>query len=460
MILVIDDDVAVQASLQLLLGENGFRVAVAGRQGEALRVLKTERVSLILMDMNLSPETTGDDGLELLSEVKSFWPQIPVILITGWGSIELAVEGMRRGAFDFITKPWDNQRLLQSVKNALTLSDQEKSIRLSRQKLDQQYDFSQVIGQHPAMISVLETVARVAATTASVLITGESGTGKEVIAEAIHRNSPRRDGPFVPVNLGAIPPSLFESEMFGYKRGAFTDAKTDKPGKFEMAHGGTLFLDEIGETDINSQVKLLRILQDQKINRIGDNCSRNIDIRVVCATNRNLVQMVADGSFREDLFYRINLINIELPPLRDRLSDVPLLTAFFIDEFRRKYQKDGLSVSKEGLQALAEMSFPGNIRELKNTLERAAVISPSENLSREDFMTVPGNQNRARQTDKLPEPGSMTLEQMEEAMVRKALEKYSNNVSKAAKSLGLTRQMLYRRMEKYGIEITGNKDQP
>lgn len=453
MILVIDDDVAVQASLRLLLGENGFRVATAGRQGEALRFLKTEVISLILMDMNLSPETTGEDGLELLSEVKSVWPAIPVILITGWGSIDLAVEGMRRGAFDFITKPWDNQRLLQSVRNALALSEQEKSTRQSRQKLDQQYDFSQVIGQHPAMISVLETIARVAATTASVLITGESGTGKEVVAEAIHRNSPRRDGPFVAVNLGAIPPSLFESEMFGYKRGAFTDAKTDKPGKFEMAHGGTLFLDEIGETDINSQVKLLRILQDQKINRIGDNCSRSIDIRVVCATNRKLEQMVADGSFREDLFYRINLINIELPPLRERLSDIPLLAAFFIDEFRRKYQKADLTVSRDGLQALAEMNFPGNIRELKNLIERAVVISPSDCLGRDDFSGGKAPLVRPVQSDKLPEPGSITLEQMEEAMVRKALEKYANNISKAAKSLGLTRQMLYRRMEKYGIEL-------
>jgi DNA-binding NtrC family response regulator len=452
MILVIDDDIAIQASLQLLLKEDGFKVAVAGKQGEAIRLLKAEKISLILMDMNLSSETTGQDGLELLADVKEFWPQMPVILITGWGSIDLAVEGMRRGAFDFITKPWDNQRLLRSVRNALALYGHEKVTRRTREKLNQQYQFDAIVGQHPTMVALLETVARVAPTTASVLITGESGTGKEVIAEAIHRNSPRCNGPFVPVNLGAIPHSLFESEMFGYKRGAFTDAKTDKPGKFELADGGTLFLDEIGETDLNSQVKLLRVLQDQKIERIGDTGSRNIDVRIVCATNRKLPEMVAEGTFREDLFYRINLINIELPSLRDRASDISLLVGHFLNNFKNQYGKPDLSISREGLQCLSEMNFPGNIRELKNILERAVLISTSEVLGKDDFILAGNSTIKAKPGSSLPEPGSMTLEEMEEAMVRKALEKYGNNVSQAAKSLGLTRQMLYRRMEKYQIK--------
>ena len=452
MILVIDDDIAIQASLQLLLKESGFRVAIASKQGEAIRLLKAEKISLILMDMNLSSETTGRDGLELLADVKEFWPQMPVILITGWGSIDLAVEGMRRGAFDFITKPWDNQRLLQSVRNALALYGHEKITRRTREKLNQQYQFDAIVGQHPTMVAILETVARVAPTTASVLITGESGTGKEVIAEAIHRNSPRCNGPFVPVNLSAIPHSLFESEMFGYKRGAFTDAKTDKPGKFELADGGTLFLDEIGETDPNSQVKLLRVLQDQKIERIGDTGSRNVDVRIVCATNRKLPEMVAEGTFREDLFYRINLINIELPSLRDRASDISLLVGHFLNNFKKQYGKPDLSISREGLQCLSEMNFPGNIRELKNILERAVLISTSEVLGKDDFIAGANNVVKSKQNGSLPEPGSMTLEEMEEAMVRKALDKYSNNVSQAAKSLGLTRQMLYRRMEKYHIK--------
>lgn len=453
MILVIDDDIAIQASLQLLLIENGFQVTVAGKQGEALRLLKTEKISLILMDMNLSSETTGRDGLELLADVKEFWPQLPVILITGWGSIDLAVEGMRRGAFDFITKPWDNQRLLQSVKNALALYGHEKVISRTREKLDQQFNFDAIVGQHPTMIAILETIARVAPTTASVLITGESGTGKEVIAEAIHRNSIRCNGPFIPVNLGAIPHSLFESEMFGYKRGAFTDAKTDKPGKFELANGGTLFLDEIGETDLNSQVKLLRVLQDQKIERIGDTASRKVDVRIVCATNRKLQEMVTEGTFREDLFYRINLINIELPSLRGRASDISLLAAYFLNQFKIQYGKSHISITREGLQYLSELNFPGNIRELKNILERAILISSSGLLGKDDFMSGRNISIKSKPGSSLPEPGSMTLEEMEEAMVRKALEKFSNNISKASKSLGLTRQMLYRRMEKYHIKF-------
>lgn len=451
MILIIDDDAAIQASLQLLLKENGFNVLSAGKQGEALRLLKSEKISLILMDMNLSSETTGRDGLELLADVKEFWHNIPVILITGWGSIDLAVEGMRCGAFDFITKPWDNKRLLQAVKNALALHGQEQVNSRNREKLDKQYNFNAIIGQHPGIISILETIARVAPTTAPVVITGESGTGKEVIAEAIHLNS-NRSGPFVPVNLGAIPHSLFESEMFGYKRGAFTDAKTDKPGKFELANGGTLFLDEIGELDLNSQVKLLRALQEQKIERIGDTGSTSVDVRIVCATNRKIREMVEKGTFREDLYYRINLINIELPPLRERVSDIPLLTGFFLNNFKNQYSKQDLSITNEGIKCLSEMNFPGNIRELKNILERAVLISSTGILGREDFIAKGDNSNNIITGSSLPEPGSMTLDQIEEAMVRKALEKFNNNISKASRSLGLTRQMLYRRMDKYNMK--------
>jgi DNA-binding NtrC family response regulator len=452
MILVIDDDVAIQASLQLLLKENGFKVISAGKQGEALRILKSEKISLILMDMNLSSETTGRDGLELLADVKEFWHKIPVILITGWGSIDLAVEGMRCGAFDFITKPWDNLRLLQAIKNALALHGQDPVNCRTREKLDKQYNFNAIIGHHPKIIAILETIARVAPTTAPVLITGESGTGKELIAKAIHLNSNRSAGPFVPVNLGAIPHSLFESEMFGYKRGAFTDAKTDKPGKFELANGGTLFLDESGEADLNSQVKLLRVLQEQKIERIGDTVSTNIDVRIVCATNRNIRDMVEKGTFREDLYYRINLINIELPALRERVSDIPLLAGFFLNSFKNQYGKPNLSITNEGIKCLSEMNFHGNIRELKNILERAVLISTTGILGKEDLISKGNNDVKILTGNGLPEPGSMTLEEMEEAMVRKALEKFSNNISKASKSLGLTRQMLYRRMEKYNIK--------
>jgi two-component system NtrC family response regulator len=451
MILIIDDDIAIQTSLKLLLTDSGFKTALAGKQGEALRVLNTKKVSLVLMDMNFSSDTSGEDGLELLADVKENWPKIPVILITGWGSIELAVEGMRLGAFDFITKPWNNQRMLRSVKNALALNTKKRLAHRSREKLDVQYDFSDVIGKHPKMITILETVARVAPTTATVLLTGESGTGKEVIAQAIHKNSSRKKGPFVTVNLGAVPTTLFESEMFGHKKGAFTDAKIDKPGKFELADGGTLFLDEIGETDLNSQVKLLRVLQEQKLERIGDNRTRNIDVRIICATNRNLPQMVINDTFREDLFYRINLINLDLCPLRERASDITLLTEYFIEIFKNQYNKPDLSVSIEAIQHLSEMPFPGNIRELRNNLERAVVVSASTQLVKDDFIINASNLIKKISNEDLPEVGTMTLEQIEEEMVRRALKKYNNNISKAAKNLGLSRQMLYRRMERFGI---------
>lgn len=451
MILIIDDDIAIQSSLQLLLTENSFKTAVAGKQGEALRVLNTKKVSLILMDMNFSSETTGEDGLELLADVKEHWATIPVILITGWGSIELAVEGMRRGAFDFITKPWNNQRILRSINNALALNSKKKITKRSRANLDLKYDFSNIIGKHQKMITILETITRVAPTTATVLLSGESGTGKEVIANAIHKNSNRKTGPFITVNLGAIPTTLFESEMFGHQKGAFTDAKTDKPGKFELADGGTIFLDEIGETDLNSQVKLLRVIQEQKLERIGDTKTRNIDVRIICATNRNLPQMVADDTFREDLYYRINLINMELCPLRERASDIPLLAAYFIENFKNQYNKPDLSVSQEALEYLSKEAFSGNIRELRNLLERAVLVSSSEQLEKHDF-TQHSNHVVNKSTNKdLPEIGTMTLDEVEEEMVRRALKKYNNNVSQAARNLGLSRQMLYRRMDKYGI---------
>ncbi|TKG95793.1 sigma-54-dependent Fis family transcriptional regulator [Puteibacter caeruleilacunae] len=451
MILIVDDDIAIQASLQLLLRENGFKVACASKQGEAFRALKEEKISLILMDMNFSSSTTGEDGLELLAEVKEYWPDIPVILITGWGSIDLAVKGMRGGAFDFIAKPWDNQRMLRSVNNALALKGKKKQAQRTRNKLDQQYDFSLVVGRDPKMLTILETITNVAPTTAPVLITGESGTGKEVIAETIHRNSDRQTGPFIAVNLGAIPPSLFESEMFGHQKGAFTDAKSDKPGKFELAQGGTLFLDEIGETDLSSQVKLLRVLQEQKVERIGDTKPRSIDVRIICATNRNLPQMVAEGTFREDLFFRINLINLELPPLRERTSDIADLSTFFLDKFGQQYGKKDLSLEQDALQYLKDLKFPGNIRELKNMLERTVLMSSTTQLSKADFLKQSGASIPTSSSDSLPEIGTMTLDEMEEAMVRKALDKYDNNITQAAKSLGLSRQMLYRRMEKYGL---------
>src|SRR5579859_307817 len=337
MILVIDDDIAVKTSLQLLLEGEGYAVRLAGSPEEALAIIGKEEPSLILLDLNFSLATSGDEGMELLREIRGRSATVPVILITGWATIDLAVRGMTSDANDFLNKPWDNDHLLQSVRTLLELrvgggsgsllgwgsraesrSGYGWTERHSRRELDALYQFGGIVGEDERMLALLETVGRVAGTDASVLITGESGTGKELIAEAIHQNSLRRQKPFVKVNLGGVPASLFESELFGHVRGAFTDARTDRVGRFEMAHKGTIFLDEIGELDAGSQVKLLRVLQDRTYEVLGSSRTPTVDTRVVCATNRDLEEAVARGNFREDLLYRINLIRLHLPALRER----------------------------------------------------------------------------------------------------------------------------------------------
>ncbi|NEM98708.1 sigma-54-dependent transcriptional regulator [Pontibacter burrus] len=453
MILIIDDDAAVRASLGLMLKQNGFKTKEAANPREALQLAELQPFELVLMDMNFSIETTGHDGLALLTQFKMHNPNLPVILITGWGSIGLAVEGMRLGAADFITKPWSNEYLLQSIRTALSLSEQNYSSdeALTRKKLDQQYDFKNIVGQDPDLLKVLKKIGQIAATDASVLIEGESGTGKELIAEAIHQNSARRNQPFVKVNLGGISASLFESEMFGHKRGAFTDAKGDRVGRFEMANKGTIFLDEIGELDLNSQVKLLRVLQDRTYEVLGDSRSRKLDIRVVCATNRNFEEMVAEGKFREDLFYRINLITVKLPALRERADDIPLLVQYFLNNLKKVYNRPELTISKGALQWLREQPLPGNIRELKNLVERTVLVSDDDVLEAEDFQ---GQTQRSavKHGDKaLPAVGAMTLDEMEASMIRKSMDHYHNNISKVARALGLSRAALYRRLDKFNI---------
>jgi two-component system, NtrC family, response regulator len=328
MILIIDDDKAVRISLLLLVQQEGFEVKDCSSPNEALAWLNHHSPSLIILDLNFSIETSGEEGMRLLKQIRKIQPAVPIILITGWATVELAVKGMKLGASDFINKPWNNDHLLQSIRTLLNLREQ-KIEKLSRSKLDTRYPFQHIIGEDSGMLGILETMGRIASTEASVLIIGESGTGKELIAEAIHQNSQRNNKPFVKVNLGGISTSLFESEMFGHVRGAFTDAKSDRVGRFEMANKGTIFLDEIGDLDASSQVKLLRVLQDRTYEILGSSRSKMVDTRVICATNRNLEEMLVNKSFREDLFYRINLITIKLPPLRERAGDIPLLVNFF-----------------------------------------------------------------------------------------------------------------------------------
>lgn len=448
LILIVDDDLAVRTSLVLLLDQEGFATTQASNPSEALASIAAQLPDLVLLDLNYSASISGQEGIELLQAVQGRYPSLPVILITAWASIDLAVKGMKAGARDFVHKPWNNDHLLQSVRTALELSQQLPKL-LSRRKLDEQYHFSHIIGEAPPLLTLLEAVGRIAPTDASVLLLGESGTGKELIAEALHQNSRRKDQAFVKVNLGGISASLFESELFGHVRGAFTDARFDRTGRFEMANRGAIFLDEIGELDLSSQVKLLRVLQDRTYEVLGSSRTKTLDVRVICATNRNLEEMVAQGLFREDLLYRINLITLHVPPLRERNSDIPLLVQFFLDNLKTLYGRPELEIDATAMRWLQGLPFPGNIRQLKNLVERVVLLSAHSRLGIEDFQRQV--QAPPATTVDLPEVGAVTLEEMEIQMIKKAMEYHHYKVAKAARALGLTRSALYRRLDKYQI---------
>ena len=446
MLLIIDDDSGVRSSLSFMLKRAGYQVIAVTGPREAMEVVRSEAPSLILMDMNFTLSTSGEEGLTLLKQVKVFRPDVPVILMTAWGSIQLAVQGMQAGAFDFITKPWNNAALLQRIETALELTatpkdtPQEQSGTLNR---------SHIIGKSRGLMEVLNTVARIAPTNAPVLITGESGTGKELIAEAIHINSQRVRQPFVKVNLGGISQSLFESEMFGHKKGAFTDATADRMGRVEMANKGTIFLDEIGDLDPSCQVKLLRVLQDQTFEVLGDSRPRKTDIRVVSATNADLSKMVSEHTFREDLFYRINLITVKLPALRERREDIPLLARHFADRQAEINNLPRTEFSSDALNFLSRLPFPGNIRELKNLVERTILVSGKEVLDAIDFENQYQRQDESVATSS--SFAGMTLDEIEKQTILQALERYKGNLSQVATALGISRAALYRRLEKYDI---------
>jgi DNA-binding NtrC family response regulator len=453
MILVVDDDASVTASLGLLLRQAGYAVRTAASPAEALAA--SEAPSLVLQDMNFSRHTSGEEGLALLRDLRARWPAVPVVLMTAWGSIPLAVEGMKAGAADFVTKPWTNAQLLQSIRTAFGLAEARPAASgpaPRREELDERCDFGALVGEDPRFLAVLEVVARIAPTDASVLISGESGTGKELVAEAIHRSSRRQAGPFVKVNLGGIATSLFESEMFGHVRGAFTDARADRKGRFELADGGTVLLDEIGEVEPSAQVKLLRVLQDRTYEVLGSSVTRTVNVRVVSATNRDLGGMVARGQFREDLLYRINLISIHLPPLRERPGDVPLLAHRFLATFAQAYGRDTIALSPAATRWLQAQPWPGNVRQLRQCLERAVLVSGREVLEPADLETTAAMEPKGAPRDTLPPVGSMTLDEIERAMIVKSLRHHQGNLTRVAESLGMSRPALYRRLEKYGIE--------
>ncbi len=455
MILLVDDDPSVTASLALLLKQHGYVTASAAAPHEALAAAARPDLTLVIQDMNFSRQTTGAEGLDLLARFRAARPEVPVILLTAWGSISLAVQGMKAGAADFVTKPWSNQQLLQSVTTALGLATSRDGAGdgppLSREELDSRYDFGEVIGSDPRLLRILQLAGRVSLTDASVLVTGESGTGKELVAEAIHRNSRRRNGPFVKVNLGGISSTLFESEMFGHVRGAFTDARADRKGRFEIAHGGTIFLDEIGELDAGSQVKLLRVLQDRTYEVLGSSQTRTVDIRVIAATNRTLADQVERGEFREDLLYRINLITLHLPPLRERPDDIPTLASRFVQAVSHSYGRDELAITPAAIAWLRRQPWPGNVRQLRHWIERAALVGTGAALDAADFESIITMEPRDAARDALPAVGSMTMEEIERAMIVKSMRHHGGNITRVADALGLSRAALYRRFEKYGI---------
>ena len=454
MILIIDDDSAVRSSLSFMLKRAGYEAQVVPGPWEAIEVVRTVAPDLILMDMNFTLSTTGEEGLTLLKQVKVFRPDTPVILMTAWGSIQLAVQGMQAGAFDFIPKPWNNAALLQRIETALELSTAPKE---TTQEQNDAFNRNHIIGRSQGLTDVLNTIARIAKTNASVLITGESGTGKELIAEAIHINSQRAKHPFVKVNLGGISQSLFESEMFGHKKGAFTDASADRTGRFEMADKGTIFLDEIGDLDLSCQVKLLRVLQDQTFEVLGDSRPRKTDIRVVSATNADLRKMVNERTFREDLFYRVNLITVKLPALRERREDIPLLVRHFAD---RQAETNGLprtEFSADAMQFLSRLPYPGNIRELKNLVERTILVSGKPTLDASDFdaQYIRHNDQKAAESTSFI---GMTLDEIERQTILQALERHKGNLSQVAMALGISRAALYRRLEKYIVALSDDAD--
>ncbi len=465
-ILIIDDDAAVLASLSLLLKQSGFDAKSCDEPRAALALLEREPFDLVLQDMNFSMQTSGEEGLQLLARIHGVRPGLPVLLMTAWGSIALAVKGMQAGAANFFTKPWDNAQLVQLIRATLDAALPAASAAASmaahaapsaaggasasaaRRELDQRYDFSGIVGEHPALLKVLATVGQVAATRAPVLILGESGCGKELIADAIHRNSPRAARPAVKINMGAITPSLFESEMFGHVKGAFTDARSDRQGHVAAAHGSTLFMDEIGELNRTDQVKLLRVLQDQRYLPVGASRSEQADIRVVSATNRELAELVASGEFREDLFYRLNLITLRLPPLRERRSDIALLARHLTATIAAGYGLGEITLAPGALEWLAQQPWPGNIRQLRQTLERTMLLSGKSVLAQADFCAA--EQHDGAGTPRLGVDG-MTLEQVERHMIAQAQEQYQGNISRMAKALGVSRNALYRRLERHGL---------
>jgi DNA-binding NtrC family response regulator len=452
-ILIVDDDKDVLLAARLFLKQHVEVVHTEENPENLPNLLNTGNYDLVLLDMNFAPDaTSGKEGFYWLNKILEVDPSIVVILITGYGDIELAVQGIKEGATNFLLKPWENKKLLATIKTSMQLRQSKLELQELRTKqkvlmADQNQPFVTIIGTSPAMQKVLASALKVAATDANVLILGENGTGKELIARAIHRDSRRKDEVFISVDLGAISESLFESELFGFKKGAFTDAKEDRAGRFEAAHKGTIFLDEIGNLTLSLQSKLLSVLQNRNVVRLGTNKEIPIDVRLICATNMPLYQMVREGKFRQDLLYRINTVEVHVPSLRERTEDIPALIEHFLEIYCHKYKIAMKRVSEDTLARLKKHDWPGNIRELQHAVERAVIMSDSTILMPHDFFLSTQSEDKSENL----ELDNMNLEDAEKMLVRKVIDKHGGNISKAAKELGLTRASLYRRIEKYGL---------
>jgi DNA-binding NtrC family response regulator len=449
-ILMIDDDEDVLLAAKMLLKKSNHQVIIEKNPNKIPFLLNNDTYDVILLDMNFSKDTTsGKEGFEWLKQIKERDPQAVVIMITAFGDVEMAVRALKEGATDFILKPWQNEKLVATISTAIKLKksyNEVDKLRKAKQMLEEQISqpFRDIIGQSGALKEVFAMIDKVAKTDANILILGENGTGKELVARAIHQNSLRKDNSFVAVDMGAITETLFESELFGHKKGAFTDAREDRPGRFELANRGTLFLDEIGNLSMSLQSKLLSALQSRQVTRVGANNAVEVDIRLICATNMPLHEMVKDGRFRQDLLYRINTVEINIPPLCERIDDIPALATHFLNYYSQKYRKDVKSISPEAVNKLKKYAWPGNVRELQHAIERAVIMADSSSLQDTDFLfNRKGSESTSSDT--------LNLDEVEKSAVMKAIQLHGGNISKAAEELGLTRASLYRRMEKYGL---------
>jgi DNA-binding NtrC family response regulator len=450
-ILIVDDNKSVNSALEMMLQYEVKKIITITSPKRIHEILNQTEIDIVLLDMNFQAGiNSGNEGLFWMKEILKHDNNISIVMITAYGDVELAVKAIREGAVDFILKPWNNEKLLATINTAWklrTLRKEANILKNDNQFLKKEIKRSEekiVLGASPTMINVMNIVRKVAETDANVLITGENGTGKELVAREIHNLSKRSNGLMVGVDMGSISESLFESEMFGHVKGAFTDAKEDRTGKFEIAHNGTLFLDEIGNLSSQSQTKLLSALQNRSIVRVGSNRQIPVDIRLICATNCDLPERVNKGLFREDLLYRINTIQIEVPPLRDRVDDIPVLASHFLKIYCDKYNKPGKKINAQALEKLSNYRWPGNIRELRHSIEKAVILSDSSLIGPSDFSF---NTSSTRVTDN----DNTTLEEMEKKLIAESIKKHDNNFSIVASKLGITRQTLYNKLKKYDL---------